>query len=307
MNRIAILIPVLLATGGTQQPSDGATLDTTHAFYVPGFATGKTVAETSLGPIGGATYLRYLAARLGTRHVEGLAFDWLLAQACQARRIGRTAPLLARGMATRRLHSSGRRDADADTRRKFTNEALRELRVQAIVRADRKIDDTSLLEYFDERYGKGGVRSHIRHVFLRVTSSRPRNETAERAGQLHAKLVAGTSFDDLLAQSDDTATRRALRDPESQSDAGFVPRYNYERFGAKVAACVRSLKVGEVSTPVESSQGFHLIHLVERRITEFADVAEALRTTLRHRRVSKAETRALRRSLFAKYRFRPNN
>ena len=63
------------------------------------------------------------------------------------------------------------------------------------------------------------------------------------------------------------------------------------------------MDIGAVSAPVESGIGYHLVHLVDRRTTKFADVAAALKQELGRGAARPSEVLALRRALLAKYRF----
>ncbi|MHC4079321.1 MAG: peptidylprolyl isomerase, partial [Planctomycetota bacterium] len=95
-------------------------------------------------------------------------------------------------------------------------------------------------------------------------------------------------------------------DPARKAQAGFLAGYNYRRYGQGFADTVRSMEVGEVSAPVESTIGLHLVQLVDRKTTKLEDVEAALREELGRGRARPSEARALRRALLAKYRFRSN-
>jgi hypothetical protein len=303
---------------------DLGALDASRAFFGPAFATrpDEAIAETALGPITAGVYLRYLAAELGPRHLEDLAFDWLLERECQAQKLARTAPVLARSLAVRRLFDSGRttaQDPDGSLQRKFANEALRQLRVDALVRAERARDVAAQRVLFDHRFGKGGERVHVREILvsfaaterrLAAATGQPPEQAAvvaaarERAAALKARLRAGESFAVLLAESDDRATRALLRDPERAAQAGRLAGYNYDRYGSAYADAVRKLAKDEVSPPIETAQGVHLVQLLDRVLTRFEDVANQIADELCRRPVSAGEAQALRRALLAKHRVR---
>lgn len=320
--RITLLLGCLLLPAGGQGRRDVGRLDVSTAFFQPAFASDpeRHLAETRAGPITVETYLRYLAARFGTRYLEDLAFDLLLAEECAARGLARSAPSLARPLGARRFHQSGRRNAQdprGDMQRKFANEALRQQRIDALVRADRRADETALRALFDRRYGVGGERVVVRHILVSFAATRQRlaasgREPARaqvvaaaraRAHTLHRRLRSSdTGFAALLPESDDRQTRRLLR--TAPREAGLLPDYNYQRYGDAFAAAVRRLAVGAVSGPVETAQGFHLIEVVDREVTRFEDVAAELREAMNRRRTSPAEALALRRALLARYGFR---
>ena len=99
-------------------------------------------------------------------------------------------------------------------------------------------------------------------------------------------------------------TRRLLRDPARKAKAGFLEGYNYQRYGDSFANAVRAMDIGGFSAPVESTVGYHVVHLVDRNTTKFADVAAALKTELGRGPASPSEALELRKALLAKYRFR---
>ncbi|MHC4811679.1 MAG: peptidylprolyl isomerase [Planctomycetota bacterium] len=320
---ILVMLPQGCEQDQGQRPGRSSRLDKTQAFYCPKFAAQpqQVLAETSAGPIDAATYLRYLAARHGTRYLEDLAFDILLARECKARRLGGSAPLLARSNAARRFPESGRSqsgDANGDLRRKFANEALRQLRVDALAAADRAADDKALRALFDRVYGVGGQRVRVRQILVSFALTKERltavgestDEAAVRAAArrraraLREELRSGSDFASLLSKSDDRTTRRLLADPARKTQAGFLAGYNYRRYGQGFADTVRSMDVGEVSAPVESTIGLHLVQLVDRKTTKLEDVEAALRKELGRERARPSEALALRRALLAKYRFR---
>lgn len=217
-------------------------------------------------------------------------------------------------MATKRLHESGR--GQSDLRQKFITEALRELRVNALVGADRAKDPKALKTLFDHRHGVDGQRVQVRQILVSYSATRDRLLAAgestddaavraaarKRAQGLHEELLAGRKLESLLDESDDRLTRRLLRDPKRREKAGFLAGYNYTRYGSGIANVVRGLKVGEVSGPVESSTGYHLVQVVERRITRFEDVRARLQQEVARAPATPAEVLALRKALFEKYR-----
>lgn len=245
-------------------------------------------------------------------------FDDLLARECKARGLATSAPVLARSLATRRLHGSGRglSKENDDLRHKFRLEALRKLRIDAIVGANRAKDPKQLRILFNHRYGVGGVRVRVRQILVSFAATRNRLSSAgrstdrdtvraaarKRAQTLHREILGGRGFESLIGESDDRLARRLLRDPTQRAKAGFLEGYNYTRYGADFANAVRGTGVGEVSGPVESSIGFHLVQVVDRKITKFQDVKESLEKDVARGSATPAEVLALRKALFEKYR-----
>lgn len=318
---MAVVLSCVLATAGGDVPQERpgvGPLDPSGAFFHPAWARDDdaAVAQTRDGPVRASTYLRYLAARLGRRHVENLVLDELLARECKERKLVRNAPLLARSLGTQRFHGAGRdagSDPDGSIRRKFANEELRRLRTHAIVGANRAVDPAAIEELFDRRHGVGGQKVEVRQVLVSLNATRRRLGDADatdaavdvaaraRAEGLRARLARGERWEDVLADSDDRSTRTLLRDPALRERAGFLDGYNYGRYGPRFATVVRGLDVGAVSDPVKTDSGYHVVLVVSRKTTRLRDALGALRAELRARPASPAESSRLKKKLFEKY------
>jgi parvulin-like peptidyl-prolyl isomerase len=99
-------------------------------------------------------------------------------------------------------------------------------------------------------------------------------ESEEEANQVIERLQAGEDFAELATElSLDTASAAA------GGDLGFVPR---DRFVASVDEVVFSLPPGQLSDPVESQFGWHVIEVLERGERELspADYSQAQRVAL---------------------------
>ncbi len=279
-----VLLPLLLS--GDQDPRGFGKLDASRAFFHPSYASDLTsiLAESSTGGIDAGTYLRYLATRVGSRHLEDLAFDIFLERECEARKLGRAAPILARSQASQRFQQSGRKasdDLDGSLRRKFINEALHVFRTGALVRADRKITDGEMRSLFERRYGVGGNKVELQQIVVR---------TKERAEALLLRVKAGESFSDMVK-----ASRRG----------GKVTDTERRRYGAEYAAVVTALAVGEVSRPIQTRRGYNLVCLVARTVTRYEDVEADLRAKLMGGPATTSEEAALRQALLKKYGYKP--
>jgi hypothetical protein len=320
VNRLAMCALVTGAATVVLCHASDEQLDASRGFYHPERAAqpNTVLGELDGEPITMATYLRYLAARDGQRALRELAFDLALERACRERNLASSAPVLARTLATSRLADSGRIGGDGEPalRLQFLNEALRQQRIDALVRADRVATDGELQALFERRYGPGGVKLRARHVLVAFAATQRRlaagggesdahtvrTAAQARAQELRERLGAdGPTFTELLAQSDDRATRSALADSEQTSRAGFLTRADLQRLGVTVQNVLAALDPGGISAPVLSDRGFHLLELLERTTTQLEDVAPALRKELLAGSATEAEIRALRAVLLAKY------
>jgi len=320
---VALLIALALVPAPPEHRADAGRLDATGAFFYPPAVVqpDQALATTTAGPVLAETYLRYLASNHETEELADLLFDILLARECDSRGLLRSAPVLARSLATKRLSDSGRiKDDEAvrELRPRFATQALRELRVEALIRDDRPVDDAELLALFERRFGRDGVRHRARQLLISYPATRRllaarevpdddesvRRVARERAAALVKRLEAGDAFFDLLVHSDDRSARRLLRDPARAEEAGLVSGYDQQRYGPPFSDAVSGLAPGEHSPPVETAAGLHIIQLLSREVTRFEDVRDALTRQLTARRPTPAEEAALRDRLFEKYQVR---
>ncbi len=261
-------------------------------------------------------YEDYLLARLGTSFVEDLAFDLCLARACKARKLATDAVLQARKHAETLLSEFGQglsATERADKRTRAINEELRRIRVTTLLRLSRSATEADLRAEFESKYGVGGDRVRLRHILIsfHATESRLQKESqepvtrakVERAARetitaIQKRIASGKSFISQLKFSDDANTRSLLRHPTRRSEAGLLPGYNYQRFGAEFADAVRALDAKAVSAPVRSSHGYHLIYLIERKHSDFEKLRPEIEKAWRNRPIESSEYQALKKRLF---------
>jgi peptidyl-prolyl cis-trans isomerase SurA len=131
-------------------------------------------------------------------------------------------------------------------------------------------------------------QTHARHILLRVSDLTPEAEVKRRLTDLRARVVTGgQDFGQLarLHSVDSTATRGG--------DLGWIyPGDTVPEFERAMAL----LKPGEVSQPVQSPFGWHLIQVLERRTEESPAERNrmAARMALRERKADEAYTEWLR-------------
>lgn len=112
------------------------------------------------------------------------------------------------------------------------------------------------------------AQTRARHILLKNEGK----ESLQRAKDLLAKLRAGASFED-LAKSEST-------DPGSAARGGDLGFFSSGQMVRPFEDAVNTLaKPGDLSEPVESQFGWHIIRLEERRekgMTAYAEVREQL-------------------------------
>ncbi|MDQ3146177.1 MAG: peptidylprolyl isomerase [Actinomycetota bacterium] len=103
--------------------------------------------------------------------------------------------------------------------------------------------------YFEERKDDFDTLC-VSHILV-STEARTPAEASTRVNALAAQLEAGASFDTLASEQSDDAT--------AAQGAGDLGCGGSERFVAAFGGAAGALEVGEVSEPVETEFGFHLI------------------------------------------------
>ena len=129
----------------------------------------------------------------------------------------------------------------------------RELMIRALVQDEIgnkvKVEEKEVEEYFKAHPDEfSGDTVHLRHIVV---------QNEDEAKDIKARLTKNESFDDLAKKySQDSATAA------KGGDLGFLSR---EQVLPEFARVAFSLKPGEVSDPVRTPFGFHVIKLVERK------------------------------------------
>lgn len=151
-----------------------------------------------------------------------------------------------------------------------------------------EIEQELIGEYYDshEDEFKQPEQVRARHILLKV----PSNVSEEREAEIRAEADAllqqlrdGADFDELAEEhSEDTATA------EKGGDLGLFPQ---GQMVAPFDKAVFALEVGELSEPVRTTFGFHLIRLedkVEAGVKSLTEVKDQIEKTLRQDRAKEA-------------------
>lgn len=118
------------------------------------------------------------------------------------------------------------------------------------------------------------------HILFEVIDSGELEAALGEAATVKARIDAGEDFASLAAEFSD--------DPGSAEDGGDVGYTSGDSFVPEFEEALRALEVGEVSEPVRTEFGYHLIKLLEVNATEaepFEERREALERTLKEAEV----------------------
>lgn len=132
-------------------------------------------------------------------------------------------------------------------------------------------DDASVKKFYDEQVAKlAGVEEvRARHILV---------EGEDDAKKIHARVKGGEDFAKVAGE--------ASKDPGSGQGGGDLGYFSKDRMVPEFAEAAFALKVGEISAPVKSQFGWHIIKLEDRRnrpAPDFADVKERLSQALAER------------------------
>ncbi|MFA7267771.1 MAG: peptidylprolyl isomerase [Sterolibacterium sp.] len=141
-------------------------------------------------------------------------------------------------------------------------------------------------------------QSHVRHILIKVDELVPEAEARRKAMTLKERLDNGADFAELARLNSNDLSAAKGGDLGWLYQGDTVPEF--ER-------AMDVLKVGEISPPVQSQFGFHIIQLLERRVEDASPERRRMsaRQALRERKADEAYQdwlRQLRDRAYVEYR-----
>lgn len=145
------------------------------------------------------------------------------------------------------------------------------LRTENLTDTAVSVTDDEISRYYDankKRYERPG-----RAVVSVLTIPRAMNATdsagvKSRADRVRAEIVAGGSFDEIA--------KRESSDSGSAVNGGLLPKGPISSYVTPFANAVRALKPGEVSQPVETQFGWHIVRVESKTAGDTAEVRHIL-------------------------------
>jgi peptidyl-prolyl cis-trans isomerase SurA len=131
------------------------------------------------------------------------------------------------------------------------------------------------------------VQTHARHILVRTSETMSEADARRRLSGLRERILAGADFADLARANSDDSTAARGGDLDWIYAGDTVPEF--ER-------AMNELKPGEVSQPVRTPFGYHLIQVIERRSADMSPERKRLqaRQALRERKSDEAFQQWLR-------------
>ena len=126
------------------------------------------------------------------------------------------------------------------------------------------------------------TQSHARHILLRVGADLSETAAAARLADFRRRIVAG--------QADFAALAREHSQDASAKQGGDLGWSNPGMFVPEFEETMNALKPGEISAPLVSRFGVHLIELIERRETRLTprEQREMVRQVVRQKKIEEA-------------------
>ena len=152
----------------------------------------------------------------------------------------------------------------------------------ADISVDTVVADEELAERFAaETPGARANASQILLLFGPEATEEERDSVRSVAERLRAELAGGADFAALA--------RRSSGDPGSGARGGRLGTFERGEMLPEVDSAVFALAPGELSHPVESAIGYHILRLDRIELPRFSEVADQLRLRIRAERVARAE------------------
>lgn len=103
----------------------------------------------------------------------------------------------------------------------------------------------------------------VRHILIQGSEIRSENQTKELINNIHQELIDGEDFKQLA--------RQYSEDPGSKMEGGELGWSSPDSFDPAFEAVMNSIDIGEMSKPFQSSFGWHILEVLDRRNEDISD------------------------------------
>jgi len=161
--------------------------------------------------------------------------------------------------------------------------------VSDILRSPNGFHIVKLIEKRGKAAATGVQQTHVRHILLRQREGLSSAEARERLEKLRERILAGADFGEIAKQQSEDSSAAKGGDLGWVAPGDTVPEFE------KV---MNALKDKEVSQPIQTPFGWHLVQVLERRSDELSDdrKKQAARSAIRQRKADEAFQDWLRQS-----------
>ena len=158
-----------------------------------------------------------------------------------------------------------------------------------ILRSPNGFHIVRLLEKRGKAAAQGVQQTHVRHILIRAREGLSESEAREKLQRLRERIVAGADFGEMAKQQSEDSSATKGGDLGWVAPGDTVPEFE------KV---MNALRDKEVSQPIQTPFGWHLVQVLERRSDELSDdrKKQAARNAIRQRKADEAHQDWLRQS-----------
>ena len=103
----------------------------------------------------------------------------------------------------------------------------------------------------------------VRHILIQSSEIRSENQTKELINEIHQELIDGEDFKQLARQHSE--------DPGSKMEGGELGWSSPDSFDPAFEAVMNAVDIGEMSKPFQSSFGWHILEVLDRRNEDISD------------------------------------
>jgi peptidyl-prolyl cis-trans isomerase D len=133
------------------------------------------------------------------------------------------------------------------------------------------VDDAKVKTLYESRKNQY-LELKARHILFKAETESQALDALKKAQDLRAKIASGLDFA--------KAAEESSEDPSAKGRGGDLGWFSPSRMDKAFSTAALGLKEGELSQPVRSTFGYHLIKVEGRREKPFDDVKEELRAQL---------------------------
>ena len=103
----------------------------------------------------------------------------------------------------------------------------------------------------------------VRHILIQSSEIRSENQTKELINDIYQEIIDGEDFKQLAMQHSE--------DPGSKMEGGDLGWSSPDSFDPAFEAVMNSVAIGEISKPFQSSFGWHILEVLDRRNEDISD------------------------------------
>lgn len=131
------------------------------------------------------------------------------------------------------------------------------------------IDDAKLKQAYDSADKAQFTVASVRHILISTETRKP-EDALKLANELVARLKKGEDFAELAKKHTD--------DPGSKENGGLYADANVNDWVPEFKQAALTLPIGQVSEPVKTDYGYHVMKVESRKQQGFDEVKESLRS-----------------------------